>query len=258
MVVIDKTVSFQSSTALKSSEIFQSRVHKTLCLLNIIWVIQVATLFLILGLFALTDSETPWMLILFALCPLLENMTQNLLIYIDIRNKLIESHGLISGDIPSPLTCCCYLSEGKTVYKGQLERFPNLNPLAYLFSIYFEQKLKDPDSRKILSIYQEFAVNMVSNVVQSVHFVLLFLMRGFNISVVSHFVIVKTAFQAIQKTINDVQRFALFRKFLKNLDQDFPMVKFELVENQEAEVRPAVNGLPEVRRVQCYDDCAIC
>lgn len=198
------------------------------------------------------------MLILFALCPLMENVTQNWLIYIDIRNKLIESHGLISGDIPSPTTCCFYVSEGITVYIGNHEKFPNMNPFANIFDLVFEARIKDPDSRKILSIYQEFAVNMVSNVVQSVHFVLLFLMRGFNISVVSHFVIIKTAFLSIQKTASDIQRFTLFRKFLKNLDQDFPMIKFELDENSPPEVKPASDGKPETRRVQCFDDCAIC
>jgi len=55
-------------------------------------------------------------------------------------------------------------------------------------------------------------------------------MRGFNVSVLSHFVIAKTAFMAIQKTVYDVNRFSLFRKFLVNLDKEFPLITFKLKE----------------------------
>lgn len=72
----------------------------------------------------------------------------------------------------------------------------------------------DVDTRKIRKIYFEFFINMITNVIHSVHFCELILMRGLNISVFTHFLIGKTAFQAIHKTTSDVSNFMKFRKFM--------------------------------------------
>lgn len=90
---------------------------------------------------------------------------------------------------------------------------------------------KDNDSRKVVTIYQDFAANMISNITQFIHWMMLIFMRGLNVSVMTHFVIAKTAFMSIHKTIGDISKFQLFRKFLINLDKEFPLIRFTLVNN---------------------------
>ena len=76
---------------------------------------------------------------------------------------------------------------------------------------------RDSDERKIKMIYFEFAMNMCINLVNSVHFLQLILIRGLNISVFTHFIIGRTAFSAVNKLYIDVSRFLKFREFMASL-----------------------------------------
>ena len=102
-------------------------------------------------------------------------------------------------------------------------------------------------------IYFEFAMNMCINLVNSIHFLQLILIRGFNISIFTHFIIGRTAFNAVHKLYTDVSRFLKFREFMASLQKDFPLIRFQLREEEAP-----VNVNEEIKVVQSLEDCAIC
>jgi hypothetical protein len=98
------------------------------------------------------------------LCPMFENLSQNLLIYIDLRNKLVESKGLLIDRVPNGFTCLVYSQLGKEdAYNDNEENFMDTISVTNIIAYFLNVNIKDKDSRKIISIYQEFIVNMLSN-----------------------------------------------------------------------------------------------
>lgn len=89
-------------------------------------------------------------------------------------------------------------------------------------------QMKDSDQRKISMIYFEFVMNMFINCINSLHFMLLVFIRGLQFGLFTHFVIGKTAVTAVTKLFSDVSRFRKFRQFMKNLEKDFPLIKFKI------------------------------
>jgi hypothetical protein len=72
-------------------------------------------------------------------------------------------------------------------------------------------------------------------------------LRGMNGSFPTHFILGKTAVNTTFKILSDIRRFRNFRKFLNNLNIDFPLIEFRLESERSDESRPS--SLGEVRIV---------
>lgn len=94
------------------------------------------------------------------------------------------------------------------------------------FEIIFDVNHNDFDGRKIASLYYEFVLQMIGNIATFMHALLLVMIRGLNLSIVVHMLIAKQGWSAFHKMFTDINKFQLFRKFLINLDKDFPQVVF--------------------------------
>ena len=79
-------------------------------------------------------------------------------------------------------------------------------------------------------------MNMFLNTNSIVHFMQLLLIRGLNCSVFTHFFVGKTVFSSFHKFYTDITSFMKFRSFIKNLEKDFPLMKY----------------------TRNFEDCAIC
>lgn len=69
-------------------------------------------------------------------------------------------------------------------------------------------------------------MNMCLNLDSILHYTQLIFIKGFNISVFTHFLIGKTVFSSFHKLYADIAKFMQFRSFMKNLEKDFPMIKY--------------------------------
>ena len=69
------------------------------------------------------------------------------------------------------------------------------------------QRTQDVDENKISDIYFEFMMNMCLNMVSIVHYTQLIFIKGFNISVFTHFLIGKTVFSSFHKLYADIAKF---------------------------------------------------
>lgn len=70
-------------------------------------------------------------------------------------------------------------------------------------------------------------MNMCINTVNIAHFLQLILITGgLSLSVFTHFFVCKIMFSSFHKTYSDITKFLQFRSFLKNLDKDFPLMKY--------------------------------
>ena len=79
-------------------------------------------------------------------------------------------------------------------------------------------------------------MNMCLNISCIIHFTQLLLIRGLNFSVFTHFFVGKTVFSSFHKFYTDITSFIKFRSFIKNLEKDFPLMKYS----------------------NHFEDCAIC
>lgn len=67
----------------------------------------------------------------------------------------------------------------------------------YFYEILFTVNPNDSDCRKIANIYHEFTIEMVCNIMKIIHCFLLVFLRGFNFSIFTHFVIVKSGWTSV-------------------------------------------------------------
>lgn len=114
---------------------------------------------------------------------------------------------------------------------------------------------EDVEGRRIENIYITFCLEMVCNIMKIMHCFLLILLRGMNFSIFTHFIIVRSGYVSFLKMVQDIQKFTLFRRFLINLDKDFPLTMYLLMEDPDPQtIQPTWN----VKRVSHRDHCAIC
>lgn len=115
---------------------------------------------------------------------------------------------------------------------------------------------EDADCRKIANIYNEFMIEMVSNVMKIMHALILQVLRGLNFNFFTNFVIAQSGWKSIQKLCTDIQNFSTFRRFLINLDKDFPKIAYVLPNDPPSPDMNNDNWI--VKQCTTRDHCAIC
>jgi hypothetical protein len=86
----------------------------------------------------------------------------------------------------------------------------------------------DYDKQKILMINYEFFMNFLIDWVSLCHFLLMIFLKGFSFSFISHLLVFRMAYLSYSKMFKDFKNFFKFRDFMKNLENDFPLVRFEV------------------------------
>ena len=64
-------------------------------------------------------------------------------------------------------------------------------------------------------------------------FILVLFIRGLNISILTHVAIFRTIYNSYSKMYINLTKFFQFREFMKNLEKDFPFIKFEIASQEE-------------------------
>lgn len=73
-------------------------------------------------------------------------------------------------------------------------------------------------------------MQLINTFVQIIHFTQLLILRGMNISFMCHFYVSKTVVQQVFNCYQTIMKMYEFRKFMANLQKDFPLIKFILSE----------------------------
>lgn len=100
-------------------------------------------------------------------------------------------------------------------------------------------------------------LNLVIDILQVLNFMLLLGVKGLNLNLFSHVAIGKTLLSAYMKLYNDINKKMQFNRFMKNLEKDFPLIKY-VVTNEVPEYDPDDNSRVIHKNVQHLEDCAIC